>query len=432
MADVQERVPVVTAFVYSGDKVALIKRSERVGTYRGTWSAFSGYVERLPLNQARLELAEEAGLREGQARLMGVGIPLPVDDDQAGHRWLVFPFLFQLADDVQIETDWETAEWGWYSPQDMSGLDTVPGLDEALDRVWPPFGDREFWDGLAQVATNTRLGATELARRGLSILGGYVQATVQYLDNATLLRAVRAFAACRPVMGVFPDLAARLLMAIEREGGEYDFDELVTELLGAVEDAADLSARAAAEGLADKRRLFTLSYSEAVRDAILHWYRGRCEVVVAESGPRNEGVVLSEYLLREGVRARTVPDSEIAAAAREADAVVVGCDGITDADRLLNKAGTETAVLAAGEADVPAYAVAQTFKIMPPGWPVFFERQSPSDFGQGEAPQAGSAVFDLTPLSRLEAVFTEGGPLTAATLAKIQADLASVELIPGT
>lgn len=434
MQSALEPVPVVTAFVYSGDRILLIKRSERVGTYPGAWAGFSGYVERMPLRQARVELAEEAGLSEDQARLSGIGIPLLVDDEKEGRRWLVLPFLFELADGAEVQTDWETAEWSWFSPGDVRSLATVPGLEKALDRIWPPSGDQEFWDGLAELATDTTSGATELALRGLTVLGGYVQASEPQLEGTTLLRAVRAFAACRPVMGVFPDLAARLLMGMEHEGGQYPFDELVTESLGAVEDATDLSADEAARQLHGKRSVFTLSYSEPVRGAIIGWH-GRVEqveVVVAESRPRKEGVALAKDLAKRGVQVRLVTDAQIPSAVREVDAVLVGCDAIVDTDELVNKVGTSTAVAAANDAGIPAYAVAQTFKVTPPGWPLFLELQEPADAAEvPEGARASSVVFDRTPLDRFEAVCTEEGPLTQARLTQIRTELGSVELVPG-
>ncbi|HET6457110.1 MAG TPA: NUDIX domain-containing protein [Armatimonadota bacterium] len=424
---VEERVPVVAAFAYRDDKVILIKRSEKVRTYQGSWSAFSGYMERLPLNQARTELLEEAGLIVGHAHLRGIGIPFPIDDDN--HRWLVFPFLFRLEDGIEIKTDWETDEWGWFAPEDFAGLKTVPGLRQALDRVWPPFGDQEFWAGLEAVAGDTDHGATELARRGLVALGGYVQANDQKLDREQVLKAVRAFAACRPSLGVFPNLAARLLLAIEREGGEYDLDALITELLSAVEDSTDLTVAGGIDCLRQHHRLFTLSYSEAVRDTILGWHGGEKEVVVAESLPKKEGIQLAQFLCEHGVNARTISDSDIEAAVGEVDAVVVGCDALTST-HLMNKIGTRQAVMKAKEAGIAAYAVAQAFKVLPPDWPVFLEPQAPADFDRLAKDEKGGPVFDLTPLDAFSVVNTEDGWLTNKMLAEIQSELASVELIP--
>jgi translation initiation factor 2B subunit (eIF-2B alpha/beta/delta family) len=430
MTSTGERVPVVTVFLYRGNKIALIKRSPDVGTYQGKWAAFSGYVERLPINQAWQELSEEAGVNEMQVELKGIGTPLPVDDAKAGHKWLVLPFLFELAKDVEIKTDWEASEWGWFHPDEIQGMDTVPGLNAALDRVWPAFGDHEFWEGLAHVATNTDDGATELARRGLEVLGGYVQAHYPDIDRVELLRSIRAFSASRLGMGVFPDLGARLMLAIDQESGLGSFDALVTELLGMVEDATDLCVNEAAKGLTGIKRLFTLSYSEAVADSILTWHTDDSEVVIAESGPRNEGLKLAEYLIGQGVNVRTVPDADIACGVRSCEAVLFGCDGITAENGLLNKACTREAVETADAGGIPAYVVAQTFKIMPPGWPAFLERQAPADYDETSTVFIGPSIFDLTPLSRFKTIFTEEGILDIDRLAELRDELSSVDLIP--
>ena len=426
-----DMVPVVTAFVYSGDKVVLIKRSRKVGTYKGEWAGFSGYVERLPLNQARVELHEEAALEAHQVCLKGIGIPLPVDDPESGRAWLVFPFLFELAEGVEIVTDWETEEWGWFHPSELDSMDTVPGLSQVLHRVWPPFGDNAFWNIMAGVATDTKHGATQLAHRALDALNIYVQENWQNMHRAALYRAVRAFAACRPSMGVFPDLASRLLLGICQDNRQWDFNDILSELISAVNDATALSAKSAAEALYGKRRIFTLSYSEAVLKTILEWRTGDSEVVVAESHPAGEGIVLYDRLVEHGVNAVLVPDSEIPAAAGAVDAVLVGCDAITEDNRIQNKVGTLAAVTAANENDVSTYAVTQTYKIVPPGWPLFAEIQSSEDIGlEPEEAQPASPIFESMPFSSFDAVYTEEGRLSLSRLEELQIELASVELIP--
>ena len=427
-----ERVPVVTDFVCSGGKVLLIRRSEKVSTYRGLWAGISGYVERIPLNQAYQELLEETGISEDQVRLRGIGVPLPVDDEPSGHHWLVFPFLFEMPDKVSIEPNWEASEYEWVEPDEIPRMKTVPGLRAAFDRVTPAIGDDEFWHGLSFVATDTEHGATHLAREGLETLGGYVQQNYENLDRHILRQSVRAFGSCRPGMGVFPDLAARLLMGMEREGGQDDFDALVTEMLEMIEDTSDLCVNEAAKMLHDRKRLFTLSFSETVADTILTWHHSDSEVLVAESGPRYEGRALAEYLDQHGVKATLVADGNIAEAVRDSDCVLVGCDGITGDAEIVNKIGTRVAVEAATLIGIPAYAVAQTFKIMPPDWPTFIEPQSPGDWDERVAEVVGTPVFDLTPFSMFDGVITEDGMLTVERLTGVQTDLASVELIPGT
>lgn len=424
-----EPVPVVTAFVHSGNRVALIKRSQEVGTYRGAWAAFSGYVEQMPLDQAYTELSEEAGLSRDNVMLRGIGVPLPVED--AAHSWLVLPFLFELREAVDIQTDWEAEEWRWIYPIDVEGMETVPGLEAALDRVWPPFGDGQFWSELSQVAGDKVNGATELARRGLRALGGYVQDRSEAIDNETLVRSVRAFAACRPTMGVFPDLAARLLLAIGREGGQFDFDEFVTEMLAMIDDATALSVDSTSQALTGTSRILTLSCSEVVRRTILQWRHEESEVCIAESHPGGEGVTLADQLHEEGMRTRIIPDRDIPTVAGSVDAVLVGCDAITEADTVVNKVGTQAAVTSAKEAGVPAFAVAQTFKIVPPGWPFLIELWAGAGVsGHSHHVSMGTVVFDETPLGDFTAVLTEEGRLTSARLSELRTELSSVELLP--
>ena len=220
-----------------------------------------------------------------------------------------------------------------------------------------------------------------------------------------------------------------MLLAIEREGGEFDLDELVKELIEAVEDATYLSVASNVDCLRQHERLFTLSYSEAVRDAILDWHKDGREVIVAESLPKKEGIQLSHDLCERGVNSRVIADADIEAAVAEVDAVLVGCDAITS-EGILNKIGTKRAVMKAKEAGIAAYAIAQTFKVLPPDWPVFLEPQAPADLDKLAKDEKGGPVFDLTPLDAFTAVYTEEGRLTRIRLAEIQSELASVELIP--
>ncbi len=427
-----ERVSVATSFLYSNGKVALTKRSQKADTYQGCWAGFSGNIERMPLDQARLELAEQAGVLGENCRLKGIGIPLDVDDEKNNLRWLVFPFLFELNEGGEIRPDWESVECRWFAPEEIGDLQTMPALDSALELVWPPFGDDLLWTDLASIAMDTKSGSTALAKRGLRAVGRFVQDNYDNLNNEDILRSVRAFAATRVAMSAFPDLAARLLMGMEAEGGEFDLDALISELLGEIDDATSQSTNAAANGIKDRKRLFTLSYSETVRDTIIAWHRVGREVMIAESGPGNEGLALADALKEHGIQAETVPDVQISSAVHGADALLLGCDGITDANEVINKTGTSQATDIANDEGIPVYAVAQTFKIAPPGWPVFLEQQTSAEVGSDSQRKPGMPVFDSTPLTRFHTVFTENGPLTSPDLEEIRARLGAVELIPRT
>ena len=127
---------VVTAFLSHGGRVLLVRRSDRVGSYRGRWSAISGYLEEpTPLQQAWREIREETGLETG-VRLISSAPPLEVTDTDLGVCWVVHPFLFAIDDPQQIRLDWENIELVWASPEQLTEYETVPALADALAMVW--------------------------------------------------------------------------------------------------------------------------------------------------------------------------------------------------------------------------------------------------------------------------------------------------------
>ena len=134
---------VVTCFLLrrspAGDEVLLLRRSQQVGTYRGRWAGVSGYLEETtPLAQAYREIEEEAGLAPDEVSLLRAGEPLVVVDTEAGRRWIVHPFLFEVRRNAHVRVDWEHTEARWVRPEEVPAFETVPQLAEALMRVYPP------------------------------------------------------------------------------------------------------------------------------------------------------------------------------------------------------------------------------------------------------------------------------------------------------
>ncbi len=127
---------VVTVFLTHSDKVLVLKRSSKVGTYRGHWAGVSGYLESEdPLQQAYTEMAEEVGLSKQDVTLLKAGKPLEIVDDAQDRAWRVHPFLFSVHEPDKIRLDWENIAMRWILPADIAGLQTVPALRETLARV---------------------------------------------------------------------------------------------------------------------------------------------------------------------------------------------------------------------------------------------------------------------------------------------------------
>jgi translation initiation factor eIF-2B subunit delta len=123
------------------------------------------------------------------------------------------------------------------------------------------------------------------------------------------------------------------------------------------------------------------------------------------------------------VRVTLISDAQIGLFVPRCDAVLVGADAISGEDELVNKAGTRLAAVAARESGVPCYAVAQTHKVCPRGWPIALTPQDPAKLARVRGVRVMNVAFDATPLGWFAAVFTERGPLDARLLRGIRRSL---------
>ena len=136
--EVRER-GVVSAFLWNRGRILFVRRSRRVGSFRGRWSGVSGYLEgsEEPLARARQEIAEETGIR--RARLLGAGRPVWARHGDLAFR--VHPFLLEVASRA-VHLDWENVEARWLPPQSVDALNTVPRLGEVLASALDARGPR--------------------------------------------------------------------------------------------------------------------------------------------------------------------------------------------------------------------------------------------------------------------------------------------------
>jgi len=123
---------VVTDIIRNKGRILLLRRSSRVGSYRGLWAGVSGYVEHGEHDEeaAWREMEEEIG--GCKARLVRSIAPQRFRDSDT--VWCVHPFLFEVPART-IKIDWEHQSFEWVAPKDVSRYPTVPGLQQIVYKL---------------------------------------------------------------------------------------------------------------------------------------------------------------------------------------------------------------------------------------------------------------------------------------------------------
>jgi len=133
--------PVVTAILRNRGQILIVRRSEKVGTFQGRWSAISGHIEGRedPKRRALVEVREETGLRGIVFRSAGDSV-LARD---GATMYLVHPFLFD-APSRRVHLDWENVEHRWIRPGMSSGAGGGGPRRDINDPVHFPFEQRHL------------------------------------------------------------------------------------------------------------------------------------------------------------------------------------------------------------------------------------------------------------------------------------------------
>ena len=125
---------IVTSFLKNQEKILILKRSDNVKSMKGLWGGVSGIIENdeTPLERAKIEIFEEAGIGENEIKLLKSGIELDIISPQyRNHKWHVFPFLFQT-NSVKINLNWENSDFKWIGTNEIEKFQTVPNLEKVL------------------------------------------------------------------------------------------------------------------------------------------------------------------------------------------------------------------------------------------------------------------------------------------------------------
>jgi len=131
---------VVTCLLKHNGKLLILKRSDKVRTYKGLWGGVAGYVEddETPYETAVKEIKEEVGIERGNVRLIKKSDPVRFTDCYNGKKydWIIYSFLFTIEKDVKVKIDWEHTEFRWILPSEIEKYNTVPHLKEIVSKIF--------------------------------------------------------------------------------------------------------------------------------------------------------------------------------------------------------------------------------------------------------------------------------------------------------
>lgn len=278
--------------------------------------------------------------------------------------------------------------------------------------------DDRFEEEIAAIRDDRASGASELARRALTNLAQSARTAgpgeVGKLRKGLCDRA-EALSAVRPSMAPLVTLTHRFRDALN----EIETDD-TEEFLSSAADCAETlihqsrtagktAARKAANLIGPRRHVLTISDSSTVR-ATLEDLAPDATVTVAEARPLCEGASLAERLADAGVGCTLITDAQMAVAARDADCALIGADTILPDGSAINKAGSHLLALAAREAGIPFYVVAESFKRLPDGHALpVMEEMAASELGYPEDTgyRVRNIYFEAVPATLISELITE-------------------------
>ena len=128
---------VVTCFAKFNDEILLLKRSDKVWTYKNRWNAVAGYLDEIkPLRQKALEeLNEETRIAKEKVKKISIAEPFEFHDKEIGITFVVHPVLAELEEKPEIKLDFEHTEFKWVKKGDLGKYDAAPNMMEGAKRV---------------------------------------------------------------------------------------------------------------------------------------------------------------------------------------------------------------------------------------------------------------------------------------------------------
>lgn len=259
---------------------------------------------------------------------------------------------------------------------------------------------------LRYVARAEGAGPSLLGRESAGALASFAD------DPAGLVTACRRLVDRHPTAGTVWWLAARVLSSTTDPG---------TEAWQAAEQLEDdPTSQVLAAALPDDAAVVVVGWPELASDALRR--RADVQALVVDGGD-GDGEQLARRLRRAGVDAAEVPDSGVAAAAADADLVLLEADALGP-DGFIACAGSRAAAAVARHAGIPVWVVVGAGRVLPGRlWEALVQRFDQG--GQGGQADEGDEPWDRADeVVPLDLADTACGPqgLSPAAEAPLRAD----------
>jgi translation initiation factor 2B subunit (eIF-2B alpha/beta/delta family) len=253
-------------------------------------------------------------------------------------------------------------------------------------------------------------GASVIVGDIVSLLSRMLEKTANEAMLDQVRRFARVFIDSHPSMAQVINLCRNIIEEEDDPSGAL----LQTVLTGwrvKLARQAETVIEAAAREASRHARIVTLSNSRLISEALAS-VRGGVQVLLSESRPGNEGVVMGRYLAENECRVTLVVDAALPGMLQAGDALFLGCDCLTD-ESFVNKIGTYPLTLAAKEADVPVYLLCPSSKFLPPERAIFYrildhEAKLLHDSFDGSGEQI-NRFFEQTPLRLVDRIISDDG-----------------------
>jgi 8-oxo-dGTP pyrophosphatase MutT (NUDIX family) len=130
-----KKAAVLIIFVKHKEKILILKRSNKVHSYKGKWSTIAGFYDEIAKIDKKVaeELQEELKITKNYD--ISIGTPYWFEDKDIGKKWFRIPVIVKLIKPVKIKIDWEHSEYKWINPKDFKKYDFAPGMEENLKHV---------------------------------------------------------------------------------------------------------------------------------------------------------------------------------------------------------------------------------------------------------------------------------------------------------